>query len=172
MSDPLSNPFRNPSGARYLKGLFYETLGSDKSTVVYTLKDHDHKGYVSLYRLYMEANDLTEYRFAMSHLDGWEHWEMLTECEWFKPVVARWRKELELRMRAEALASIIETSKASSNPNAYHANKYLLEGAWKLPGDKKAGRPTKEAIAKEATRIAISAKDTASDLERVLGKAN
>lgn len=169
--DDIRN-FRNSSGARYLKGLFYEETGIDKNSVVYSLKDRDHQGYPSLYRLYMETADLTEYTFALSYLDGWEHWEMLCDCEWFKPYVARWRKELELRLRAEALASIISTARASSNPNAYHANKYILEGSWKLPEQKKAGRPTKEAIQKEAHRIASTAKDTASDLERVLGKAN
>ena len=164
--------FRNPSGARYLKGLFYEETGSDKSSVIYTLKDQDHKSFVSLYRLYMEIGDLTEYKFAIATLDGVDHWEMLCNCEWFKPFVSRWRYELELKTRSNALEAILTLSQTKESPNAYQANKYLLEGNWKPAGAKKAGRPTKVAIQQETHRIASQAREEASDLERVMGKAN
>ena len=165
---PYSSPFRNSVGQRYLKGLFYEELGIDKSSALYTLKDQDHKGFVSLYRLYMECGDLTEYRFAMKYLDGWEHWEMLSSSEWFSQYISRWRRELELRIRSEALATIISVARATEAPNSYYANKYLLEGSWKPAGEKRAGRPTKVAIQQEAHRIASKAQQEASDLERVL----
>lgn len=156
--------FRNSSGARYLKGLFYEE-SRDKFSVVYTLKDHDHQGYRSLYLLYMECGDLTEYKFAMSHLDGWEHWEMLTSCNWFSPFVERWRRELELRIRSTALGAILSVAADTANPTSYHANKYLLDGQWKPA--KLRGRPSKEEIKSELHRQVASAKELDEDAIRV-----
>lgn len=165
------NSFKSSTGGRYTRALFFETTLADKTTVVYTLKDFDHEGYPSLYRLYMEAADPTEYRFAVSHLDGWAHWEELLECTWFKPYVERWRRELDIRLRSEALAKIMAEAQSGSQ-NSYHANKYLLEGPWKPAEEKKRGRTTKVAIQQEAHRIASLAQETASDAERIFGKAN
>jgi len=165
------SPFKNPMGAFYLRALFYETTLADKTTVVYTLKDNDHLGFVSLYRLYMETGDPTEYEFATRYLAGWEHWEALCQCSWFKPYVDRWRRELETRIRAKSLREIEKVAGNPDHPSSYHANKYLLDGSWKPAGEKKVGRPTKVAIQQEAARIASESEQTASDYERVL-KAN
>ena len=156
-------PFRNASGARYLKGLFFEE-SRDKSSVVYTLKDHDHEGFRSLYLLYMECGDLTEYKFAMSHLDGWEHWEMLTSCSWFQPFVERWRRELELSVRSSALANILAVAKDSANPTSYHANKYLLDGQWR---PSKRGRPSRDEIKAELHKATTTAREVEEDAARV-----
>src|SRR4051812_9605533 len=109
VEEPL-NPFRHKTGQRKLKNLFYEQSPADKTGVVYTLKNHDHMGYPSMYRLYMEFDDPTEYSFAIATLDGWDHWEILCECTWFKPYVAKWRKELDVRTRARALNKIKQVS--------------------------------------------------------------
>jgi hypothetical protein len=157
---------------RLLKGIFYEMTLSDKSSVVYTLKDQDHEGYPSLYRLYMETNDPTEWRFAQEHLDGWEHWEMLCETTWFKPYAQRWRKELELRMKSQALARIMSESKTASK-ESFQANKYLLEKGWEpkegqhqsnRPGR---GRPSKDEINKAAKEIAHNQSRLEEDFQRL-----
>jgi hypothetical protein len=166
------NPFKNTMGTRYLKGLFYETTLQDKSSVVYTLKDQDHLGYVSLYRLYTEADDPTEYKFATQHLDGWEHWEALCQCSWFKPYLDRWRRELETRLRARALLEIRAVANDPDHPSSYHANKYLLDGSWKPTGESKRGRPTKEAIKKEAALQASNEQQITSDFERIIARTN
>jgi hypothetical protein len=137
--------------------------------VVYTLKDQDHLGYVSLYRVYMETADPTEYEFATKYLAGWEHWEALCACSWFQPYVSRWRRELEVRVRAKALREVQAVATNPDHPSSYHANKYLLDGSWKPKGESKAGRPTKVAILAEASRIASEGQETASDFERILG---
>jgi hypothetical protein len=148
-----NNPFRNEKNVRYTKGLFFEmTLPESRSSAMYTLKDWDHevdgKTYKSLYRLYMEMNDPTEWKFATNCLDGWGHWELLCECNWFRPLVERWRKELELRMKSQALSRIMSEAKTGSR-EAFTANKYLLEKGWE-PKDAKRGRPSKEEIRREA----------------------
>lgn len=157
-------------GYRYTKALFFEKTLADKSTCVYTLKDDDHtvdgKTYKSLYKLYMDTNDPTEWRFATTYLDGWEHWEILCECSWFKPYIERWRRELELRMKSEALARIMREGKTNSK-ESFQANKYLLEKGWEPKTTQKRGRPSKEEIAQEARTILESTSRIEEDFERL-----
>lgn len=164
------NKFRNDRNHRYTKGLFFElTLPETRSSAIYTLKDWDHEYdgvlYKSLYRLYMEVNDPTEWKFAMAHLDGWEHWEILCNSTWFKPYVARWRRELELRLKSEALARIMRESKTGSK-ESFQASKYLLEKGWE-PKDTKRGRPSKDDIAREARSVVEERERLEADFERL-----
>jgi hypothetical protein len=138
------------NGKRLLRGLFYEWALSDKSGVTYTLKDQDHKGYPSLRRLYMEASDPTEYTFATTYLDSWDHWEMLCATEWFAPIVARWRRELELKIKSEALARIIKDAKDPNSKTKFTANKFVVEKGWESKEGPSRGRPSKEEIKKAA----------------------
>jgi hypothetical protein len=165
------NKFRNSGGQRYTNGLFYETTLADKATVLYTLKDQDHKGYPSLYRLYMEQEDLTEWEFANTYLDGWEHWTMLCSSQWFKPYAERWRHELELKLKARALNSVREVAKGGGQ-NAYYANKFLLEGGWKEKDSSSGrgrGRPKKTKDATQEEILALEAKQRIKDdFERVI----
>lgn len=158
--------FRSETNTRYLKALFFEQTLADKATVVYTLKDVDHEGYPSLYRLYMETNDPTEWKFATTYLDGWEHWEMLCGCNWFKPFVERWRRELELRMKSEALSRIMREAKTSSK-ESFQANKYLLEKGWEPKETSRRGRPSKAEVQEEAHRIASVNSRLNDDFERI-----
>lgn len=157
--------FKNSSNTRYLKGLFYEQVNEDKTTVSYTLKDEDHKGFPSLYRLYMEVGDPTEYNFAVQYLDGWSHWEALTACTWFKPYVERWRRELEVKMASEALAAVRLAAKEGKD--TFAANKYLLDKGWKEKPGK--GRPNKQAIKDAADEIAKNENRVQKDFDRILG---
>jgi hypothetical protein len=160
--------FRSSTNALILKGLFLETSYTDLSFVAYTLKDVDHRGYPSLYRLFLETNDPTEYKFATTHLDGLLHWEKLCDCTWFKPYVERWRRELELRMKSIALSRIMAEAKASSR-EAFNANKYLLEKGWEPKDGPKhsRGRPTKEQIQKAASDAASASQRLTDDFERI-----
>lgn len=158
--------YRSSSNTRYLKALFFEETGADKSTVLYTLKDQDHLGFPSLYRLYMELDDLTEWEFANKYLDGWEHWQMLCDCTWFKPYIARWRTELELKTRAAALRALKVAATGEGN-SSYHANKLLLEGGWKTKEGSTRGRPTKAQVEKEAIMQAEQHLKINKDYERL-----
>lgn len=145
--------FTNESGARLTKGLFYEMTMADKSSVLYTLKNQDHKGFPSLYALYMSEMDPTEYRFAIRYLEGWEHWKQLTACTWFMPFADKWREELQLKLSSEALFRIMTEAKADRK-EAFAANKYLLEKGWVPKGQAdKVGRPSKEAIRDQARKM-------------------
>ena len=151
------NRFRHPvTNSRLTRALFFEETLADKSSVVYTLKDVDHQGFPSLYRLYMELDDPTEWEVSQKLVDGWGHWEMLCASEWFKPFIERWRKELELRMKSKALARIRAEAKSGSK-ESFMANKYVLEKGWEPKESQTTrGRPSKDEIKKAANEIATN----------------
>lgn len=153
---------KNSSGKHFTKGLFYETA-TTPGTAVYTLKDHDHGAYLSLYLLYMDVGDPTEYRFARQHLDGWKHWEILQECSWLKGYISRWRSELSVRIQSEAIVTIRGIASGSGR-DALSACKTLLE----MTSSKKArvGRPNKETSVEPAIE-ALEARMVAEDLNRL-----
>ena len=111
---------------------------------MYTLKDFDHNGYPSLYRLYMEIEDPTEFLFARKYLRGWEHWQMLCECTWFQPIVTRWRLELELSIKAKALSRLKQMADEEGKERL-QANKALLDYEKYLEKklSRRVGRPKK-----------------------------
>lgn len=164
-----TSKFRSEGNNNLLtKGLFFETTLADKSSCLYSLKDRDHpEGYPSLYRLYMETNDPTEYRFATTYLDGWEHWEYLCRLNWFKEYVDRWRKELDLRMKSQALAKIMTEAKTGSK-ESFSANKYLLEKGWEPKDGSKRGRPSKEEIKRNAEDLFNTNNRLSSDFDRIV----
>lgn len=165
--------FRHPvTNQRKLKQLFFEQQMSDKSSVVYTLKDHDHEGFPSLYKAYMETDDPTEYLFATQYLDGWDHWEMLCQCTWFKPYLSRWRRELEIKHRALALQRIKTLASDPTSKDFHQANKFLVNAGWEENSKTKRGRPSKDEVTKAARAIADEARTTDEDLQRIQGLVN
>jgi hypothetical protein len=166
----MESKFRTSNNQRLLKGLFFET-SDNRDYVVYTLKDRDHTvgevTYPSLYRLYLETEDLTEYQFAVSYLDSWEHWQMLKSCTWFKPYAKRWKEELETKVMSRAL-SRLKAEAASSSKNAFLANRFLIERGWVPKEDRKAvGRPSKEEIRRQAEGLFIASSEAKDDYERI-----
>jgi hypothetical protein len=168
LESSLSNPFKNITGSFYTKALFYETTMADKATVVYTLKDEDHKGFPSLYRLYLETRDPTEYLFANKYLGGWKHWQELCECTWFAPYVARWRQELELSIKAEALSRLLEESENTLSKKYVDVNRYLLEKGWVEKESTSKGRPSKQQVKDEAVRLAKESSQVEDDFARLV----
>ena len=175
-TNTTGSPFKGDRGVLMTRSLFFETqLDRALDRALYTLKDHDHtwkdKTYKSLYLLYMEVGDPTEYQFAKKYLDSWQHWELLCEANWFKPYVSRWRKELELRIKSETLAKIRNLAESGeASRDSFNAQKYLLDKGWE-PKEKSAskrGRPTKEEIQKEAIRISQDISSIEEDYERIV----
>lgn len=162
--------FRNERNVRLLKGLFLETGGRESG--MYTLRDKDHtsegKTFVSLRRLYLEEEDVTEYSFANKHMESWEHWQMLLECKWFQEYVTRWRTELELKLKSRALKNIMAEA-AGQTKSSFNANKWLAEKNWidKAAESNRRGRPSKAEINKIAMEEAMSTRQVNDDMKRL-----
>lgn len=142
----MTNKFK-PKGTWLTRGLFLETSYMDQSGVIYTLKDEDdlERNLPSLYKLYMACEDLTEYEFAVTHLGGWEHWQLIAESAFFKPYVTKWRKELEIKIKSRALKALMDEALAGGK-TGFSANKFLIEKGWVERPSGKRGRPSKEEI--------------------------
>lgn len=160
--------FKNINGVLFTKELFWE-LANNRDNAIYTLKDEDHawqgRVFPSLYRLYMEVGDITEYSFAVQHLYSWEHWKALSSAPFFQPFINKWREELEVRQRSEALANIMKASKGTTR-DAFVASKYIAEG-WDKPKAGR-GRPTKDQVLSAAKTIAEDEKRTEKDYLRIV----
>lgn len=173
MFTPDTSKFKNNSGTHVLKAMFYELDHvAEEPYAQYTLKPYDHTvdgvTYPSLKKLYVELEDPTEYLFATTYLDGYEHWKKLTKTSWFKTHLTEWREELELRLRAKALLRIRKTAEAGSK-DSLTADKLLLSGAWKTEEEKTRGRPSKQKIKEEAERLFEAKTEFDDDFDRILG---
>lgn len=125
------------------QGLFLE-IGYGPFAI-FTLDDYDkeYKGktYPSLKKVFLEEGDLGEYHFAKKYLLGWKHWQRMNENSLLRKHFDEWRDELEIKIRSEAIRSIVE----DMNDN-FQAVKWLAEKGW----DKKSpGRPKKHDQEKE-----------------------
>lgn len=156
---------KTANGIPLTQGLFLE-IGY-KDYAVFTTKDEDYeyngKLYPSLKRLYLEMEDVGEYEFATTYLLGWNHWQRLCANKEVMKHVEEWRTELELRLRSKAIKSIIAKTQFEKGINAA---KWLAEKGW---DKRKAGRPTKEEVQREAKVQADLNKMFEDDLKRISG---
>lgn len=166
-----NNIFKATNGAHLLKPLFLEQSYTDQSRVIYTLNYEDHpKGYPSLYRLYLELEDVTEYEFAKTYLDGMPHWRKLCKCSWFKPLLEEMRGDLQLKLQSRAIRGIAQEAASEESRNKFSALKYLADKGYVNTKDEKAkrGRPSKEEIEQEKKQIL--SEDT--ELNEILQRLN
>lgn len=165
--------FRDPSGNRlYTRSLFLEMLSSSNNnsetdTALYTLKPYDYKGLPSLKRLYLEMEDETEYNFAYKYFESYDHWMKIQELSWMKDLIAEWRHELQIKIKAGALTRIKVDAKSNSK-SAFQANRYLLEKGWVDKEEKRrVGRPSKAEIHKAIKEKAEEEERWMKDADRI-----
>ena len=131
------NPeFMSVNGLWKTKVIFYEKCYShnDSSEAMFTLKPHDHKHCKSLYLIYMDLDDITEYKIATEVLGGWAHWKALCSCKWFKPYLEEWREELRVRTKQRSLESLKHDAMDPDSKNYNNALKFLLDRGWDPEG--------------------------------------
>ncbi len=168
----MESRFKNANGQLYTKRLFYETaIGvNDKSSILYTLKDNDHTigedTFVSLYKRYLSMEDLTEFHFANTYFDSYEHFKLLCACEWFKDHIARWREELRLKLRAKVLERVSEIARDRTSKNSFEANKLLLAELTPKKSNSR-GRPSKSEVAQAVKEIAKEDSALSDDHKRI-----
>ncbi len=171
MYPSVKTKFKNINGMHLLKNLFWENcMPDEKHMAVYTLKPYDFEGKLSLRRLYMEAGDLTEYQFAITHLDCWEHWEKLCNCTWFQEHIELWRRELSLKLKSEAVLRVLEEARKGGK-NSFACNKWIVDKGWVGSEEVKAakrGRPSKAEVNAEVQKQIDRNKQVEEDFERIM----
>ena len=137
----MTSKFRNSANQRLTRGLFKEYGGN-----VYTLKEVDQNGIPSLRRLYIECADVTEHRFATAHLEGWDHWQLLLSSPELRSEIDLWRAELQVKLRSDAIAKILEETQDPGNRGYMQALRYLADKTYMEVDNPKRprGRPRKE----------------------------
>ena len=128
----------------------------------------DHElGFPSIYRLYLEEADPTEYNFATKYFYSYSHWKRITESEWFKPHIQKMREALRLKLSAQALVNIRAIANDRTHAGSMQANKLLLAQEYDKKIDAKVGRPSKKAIEQKAKEMFLDTEDTLEDAKRL-----
>jgi hypothetical protein len=131
----------------YTKAMFHtfrsETAKLDRPiTPTFTLRDYDHDGCYSFYRLFMRHD--SDYDAAVAILGSYQHFLTLSRAPWFRQKLERWQEEREVRDRAAAKATLIAEAQAGNVTAARALNDlYKKEGA---------GRPSKKDRVDEARK--------------------
>lgn len=155
--------FRNSAGQLLTQGLFLEYT-SDPKTVLYSVKREPQGDIPSLFQLYMAEKDLSEYKIATKYFESVDHWDKLTATNWFAPIVAVYRRELEQAVKSEALDRI-KAEAETGGKNTLAANRYLYEMA--SPDRPSRGRPSKKQVDQKAREIAQSVQRVSDDAKRL-----
>jgi len=121
--------FLNESGTILGKGLFLELSYSKQDRVLFTMKEVDHRGFVSFPRLYMELTeaDPTEWTMAEEVFTSWTIWEKISNMSMIKPYVEELRKQAAIRTKSKALKAVILKANDPDNKDNYAASKYLID---------------------------------------------
>lgn len=156
---------KSTNGIPLTQSLFLEIGYTDYA--VYTLKDEDYeykgKVYPSLKKLFIEMEDVGEYLFACEYLLGWDHWQRLCANKQVAEHIDKWRHELELKLRSQAIMEIRAKSKMEKGINAA---KWIAEKGW---DKRQAGRPSKAEVERETRVLADLNQMFADDVKRIGG---
>ena len=165
-----TSKFKNCNGVHLLKNLFWEhCMPDEKHMALYTIKSHEYQGLPSLRQLYLSCEDLTEYTFAITYLDSWEHWEKLCASPWFQDHIELWRKELALKLKSEAVLRVLEEARRGGK-NSFACNKWIVDKGYAGTEDKQAkrGRPSKAELTAEVQKQINLDKQVEEDFERIM----
>lgn len=130
------------TGRKLTSGLF-EELADPASSVKPVFKLADWR------RIYVEIADPTDYQAARVLIGNWDHWEALAANPRFKEHLELWRKEVEVKLRSEAIEHL---RKQARTDKGTAAAKWLAERG-EAPA--KRGRPVKGAPEEPDHRSAI-----------------
>ena len=159
--------YKDEQGRFRTQSLFKEFyIGGDrgkKYPAVFTLKEFDDGELPSMRRLFLSYDDPTGYQFAIDVLGSYEHWKRLSSLSWFADEhLVKWQDELTVKLKSEGLKKITAVA-AGDSAQAFNASKFLVDNGW----NPKKGRPSKEAIRKEAAIQAGVEGRVSDDLERL-----
>jgi hypothetical protein len=151
---------------RYITQSLFLELGYNEDAI-YTLKDQDHfhngKLYISAKKLYLEMEDPTEYKFAITYFCGWKHWQKMSENKAIRKHIEEWREELEYKLRSEGVKAMIVQARTGS----FQASKWLNDRGWEK---RAAGRPSEAEIEREKEFQTRAKDEYGADVLRLMKK--
>lgn len=147
------------------QSLFRETSYQVKDhDPIYTLKEVDPQGKLpSLWKIYVELNDPTEYEFAKLCFGSWRHFRHLCTLRWFSDYINQYRDELQVKLQCEGIQRL---KGHAQEKGGTPAAKYLAEAGWKGTKGKR-GRPSTEEILGEKKRLALIDEEVGEDAQRM-----
>lgn len=150
--------------------LFWEyRKDAEKYPPLFTTKDRDYTvdgvTYRSLKAIYFSYDHIpsNEYEFALDVFGSWEHWIWITTKSQLKGMFASWREELEIKIKANAIRTIIQQSRDPEKGLA--AARMIASGEHK--GETKRGRPSKAEVERERKIEAGVRDNLEADMERI-----
>ncbi len=153
-----------------LRGSIEDTSSPRNYSPLFSLKDYDLEKdgiiYPSLKQIYMSYDHVPglEYEFAMDVFNSWDHWNKLANdtIPAIKSAIKEWREELDIKLKAQSLKALIQTSRLD-DVKGFNAAKYLAEKGY-AP---QRGRPSKDEVEREKRIQAGVNKDLEADMERL-----
>ena len=165
----MNKTYKDTMGRYRTQSLFWEMRDSSMDPI-WSTKDYDlvkgDKTYKSLKNIYMSYTHVPgfEYDFAMDLFGSWDHWLKLCNdtTPAIKDMIKGWRDELDVRIKAKGIKSIILHS-LDDDPKGLQAAKYLVEKGY----ESKRGRPSKAEVERETKIQAGVNKELKDDMERI-----
>lgn len=142
-SDPIIDRgiLHDSRSVRRTQTLFVDVNVNKKYEPLYTMRDQDHKGYISAYQIFMHSVD--EYDAALKLVGSLEHWEKLCDLKWFREGddvrnfsgIEKWRLDMTKRDVMMAKKTIMKQISSSNDVSASRAllNMHKKEEAAKQP---------------------------------------
>lgn len=172
---PEKTAFRNSSGARYTRSMFWETsvnlpIEDRVSEPRFTLMT-DKPGLVNFRKAYVQLGDPSGYQMAQRYLEDYDHWRLLMRSPWFKAAKVLWDEELDAKLSSEGMQAIRELADGGEHvpvATQLSAAKYLADKTFrKAPSVASRGRPSKEEVAGNLKQATAETADTAADAARI-----
>jgi hypothetical protein len=131
------------------EGLFLEAAQMTDEHCIYSLQPWDRRKngvfYPSLHKLFVEMEDVSEWRFAETYFDGYQHWLLIKSKPFFKEYYTKMVEELHAKLAGKSISAMlaqVNEGTASQATLAYLANKGYID---KAPvGKPKRKKPTKK----------------------------
>jgi len=157
------------SGKWRTNSLFYEFTYRVDANAPFTWADEDRveagQTFRSLKKIYLELDDPTGYRIATEVLGGWQHWLALKKNATINAWITEWEKELEVKVKSEALRTLVSDANDGDSNSATASAKFLLDKGW--ADKRRAGAPSTAETKAALTRSVVDAADVDDDLKRI-----
>lgn len=161
-------PYKSVNNQFYTLPLFYEEWVklaecNKNCDPIFSLQK-DVPGMINSRTTFIRIGDPTGYKWAVKYLGDHAHWIKLMNCPWFVRAYETWKKELNLKLQADAIQRIVEISNSDNPSQALAAAKYVAEEGWSRQTK---GRPSKTMVDQELKRLTEEASNELDDMQRI-----